>query len=136
MKTERKALLMVGSPRGRNKSTSESLGNYILDQLQERGIETEKVYINPSMRSEEAMAGFLKAVESSGILILAFPLYIDSLPSRVVKALELIAEYRKSSTMPKQHRLLAVSNNGFPEAHHNHTALAISRCFDTQQEES
>jgi len=126
MNTKKKALLLIGSPKGKNRSTSESVGNYLLARLQEMGIETEKVFINSSMRSDEAIAGFLSTVESSDILILAFPLYVDSLPSRVVKALELIAENRKSS---KDQRLLAISNSGFPEAFHNHTALDICRLF-------
>ena len=129
MNTGGKALLMVGSPRARNKSTSESLGTYLLDRLNDKGLETEKCHINPSLRSEESMADFLAKVEGSDILILAFPLYVDSLPSMVIKALELISEQRVVSDTAKKQRLLAISNNGFPEVEQNCTALYICRLF-------
>jgi len=41
MNAQIRVLLLVGSPKGPNKSTSESLGTYLLDRLQEKGLETE-----------------------------------------------------------------------------------------------
>jgi len=43
--------------------------------------------------------------------------------------MELIAKHRKTTENPPKQRLLAISNCGFPEAHHNDTALAICRRF-------
>jgi hypothetical protein len=71
----------------------------------------------------------LKLVDSSDLLILAFPLYVDSLPSRVVAALELIAEHRRIENIPTRRRVVAIVNSGFPEARQNDLALAICRRF-------
>jgi hypothetical protein len=71
----------------------------------------------------------LKLVASSDLLILAFPLYADSLPSRLVATLELIADHRRTENLQMSQRLLAIVNSGFPEAKQNDTALAICRCF-------
>lgn len=131
MNKPRHVLLLVGSPRG-PRSTSESLGAYLLKKLQEYSLETEKVYIHPSLKTHENRANLLRAVDSPDLLILAFPLYVDSLPSPVIAALELIAEHWKTSKKPKSKKLLAIANNGFPEAHQNDTALAICRRFASE----
>jgi len=128
MSVQRRVLLLVGSPRG-PKSTSESLGKYLLDRLQERGLETGKVYIHPSLMSDEGRTKLVEAVDGSDLLILSFPIYVDSLPSPVIGALELVAEHRKKSKRSKEQQMVAISNSGFPEARHNETALAICRRF-------
>lgn len=127
MTVQKKALLLVGSPRA--KGTSEVLGTYLLNKLFENGIEIEKLRIYPLMKSHEGQGQLLSSVDRSDILILSFPLYIDSLPSLVTKALEMIWEHRRSLEIPKKHQFVAISNNGFPEAHQNDTALKICRHF-------
>jgi len=131
MKEPNRVLLLVGSPRG-PKSTSESLGAHLLLKLHGYGLKTEKVYIHTSMKSDEDCASLLQAVDSSDLLVLAFPLYVDSLPSPVIAALELIAEHRKASKKPKRQKLVAISNSGFPEARQSDTALAICRRFASE----
>lgn len=131
MKTKKHALLLVGSPRGQ-KSTSMSLGTYLLDQLDEQGLKTETVFIQRSLKSEKGCEKLLGAINKADLLILAFPLYVDSLPAPVTKALELIRKHRKTTENPKVQRLLAISNSGFPETHQNETALAICRIFASE----
>ena len=128
MNTQKRALLLIGSPRG-PKSISESLGTYFAGKLQEKGVETEKVRLYSSMKSEEEKEHLLSSIDRSDILILTFPLYVDSLPSLVTKVLEMISEHRKSIDNPRRHQFVAIANNGFPEAHQNDTALAICRRF-------
>jgi len=132
MTVQKKALLLVGSPR--SKSTSELLGTYLIHKLQEKGIEMEKIQIYPLMKSDEGQKQLLSSIDRSDILILTFPLYVDSLPSLVTKALEMIWEHRRSQENPKKHQFVAISNNGFPEAHQNDTALAICRRFVKEAE--
>lgn len=127
-KHQLRSVLLVGSPKGA-KSTSESLGTYLVDPLEENGWQTEKVRINRSLKSDQGQEELLSAIDSSDLLILAFPLYVDSLPSRLIKAMEIIAEHRKAIEEPKKPQLLAIANSGFPEAHQNDTALAICRRF-------
>jgi hypothetical protein len=128
MNTQKKALLLVGSPRG-PKSISEYLGTYFTGKLQEKGIETEKVQLYSSMKSDEEKEHLFSSIDRSDILILTFPLYVDSLPSLVTKVLEMISEHRKSIENPGRQQFVAIANNGFPEVHQNDTALAICRHF-------
>ncbi len=122
----RRALLLVGSPRTR-KSTSASLGGYLFGQLNARGIETETIQIYTSLNSPERLKALYSAVDNSDLIVLAFPLYVDSLPAPVIAALEKVAARRAEK--PSRARFAAISNCGFPEAHHNETALAICAEF-------
>ena len=53
------AVLLVGSPRTK-KSTSASLGGYLLEQLQARGVETQTIHIYTSINSPERMKAMLE----------------------------------------------------------------------------
>jgi len=128
MNRTKRALLLVGSPRGLA-STSESLGTYLLQRLKEHGFETEKTYATVCVSSDRNREILLKLVNSADLLILAFPLYVDSLPSRLIATLELIADHKMTENAPMKQRLVAIVNSGFPEARQNDTALAICRRF-------
>lgn len=132
----RSALLLVGSPRTR-KSTSHSLGSYLLEKLSAHKIETKTIHIHTSIRSAERMKTLLQAVEAADLVLLAFPLYVDSLPAPTIEALERIAAHRVSSIGTDSHQtrpqlFAVIANCGFPEAHHNETALAICANFAHQ----
>ena len=71
----------------------------------------------------------LELVGASDLLVLAFPLYIDSLPAQLIAAFEKIAVQRKNAASPKTQELVVIVNNGFPESAQNATALAICRQF-------
>jgi len=123
----KRALLLVGSPRTR-KSTSNSLGVYLFDQLKAHNIQTETIYIHTTMYSVERTKAMLDAVDAADLVLLAFPLYVDSLPAPVMNALEHIASHHASQG--KHHQLFAaIANCGFPEPDHNATALAICANF-------
>ncbi len=122
------ATLLVGSPRG-PRSTSDSLGTYLLERLDGRGISTQKVYIQRSLTSHEGTAEMFRAVSESDIIVLAAPLYADSHHSGVIKAMELIHEELKRSSSGKKRLMAAISNSGFPESRHNDLSIAISRRF-------
>ena len=126
--TVKRALLLVGSPRTR-KSTSNSLGGYLFDQLKARNIQTEAIYIHTTMGSEERIKAMLDAVDKADLVLLAFPLYVDSLPAPVMNALEQIAAHRMAQGKPHQQAFAAIANCGFPEPGHNATALAICENF-------
>jgi multimeric flavodoxin WrbA len=128
MSEQKRALVLIGSPKG-PRSTSESLGTYLLNGLKEKSCDTEKVYIYPSVKFDKGQEDLLSAVDRSDILILVFPLYVDSLPSLVIEAMEVIAAHRKKITHPKKQIFAAITNCGFPEALQTDTALAICRRF-------
>jgi len=59
---------------------------YLLDRLNEKGLITAKISIHTSLKSDRGLDNLLSTVDRSDIIILAFPLYIDSLPAPVIKA--------------------------------------------------
>jgi len=128
MNGQKRALLLVGSAK-RPHSTSESLGRYLLGQLAGRGYETEALLIHRALKSDQGRGELLAAVERADLLLLAFPLYVDTLPALVIRALEAIAEHRRGGQGSGGGRLVAIANCGFPEASHNDTALAVCRRF-------
>jgi len=128
MNSDKRFLLLVGSAK-RPRSTSESLGTYLLERLRERGFEADTLLIHRSFGSDELREALLEVIDQADILVLAFPLYVDSLPSLLVRIMELMAARRRERKESKKQRLLAIVNCGFPEAHHNDTAIAICRRF-------
>ena len=126
----KRALLLVGSPKA-SESTSAALGTYLLGKLQ-GNFDGQEAYIQTLMRTPEGQVAMLELVKASDLLVLAFPLYVDSLPAAVISALGLIAQQRKSADTPRSQKLVAIVNNGFPEAAQNNTALAICRRFCTE----
>jgi len=125
------ATLIVGSPRGPN-STSNSLGTFLCEKLEEHGATFKKIYINQCIDSDSKQESLLELIDESNLIILSFPLYVDCLHSQVVKTLELIAEHEKNKPNLKTKRFVAIANSGFPEAKHNDTALAICQIFSKQ----
>ncbi len=128
----RRALLIVGSPKTQESSTSSVLGGYLLDRLKERGWETESLTLRASLNREEGQSELLSSVERAGLILLAFPLYADALPYLVTKALAVIAGHRQTGCEPSPQRLVGIVNSGFPETHQNSVALAICREFAAQ----
>ena len=127
----RRALLLVGSPRTR-KSTSASLGGYLYEQLGAQDVLTETIYVHTSLRSAERMKALFEAVDAADLLVLAFPLYVDSLPAPLIEALERIAAQRAGREQTHAQRLAVIANCGFPEAKHTATAAAICADFARQ----
>jgi hypothetical protein len=131
--SQERVLLLVGSAK-RPRSTSESLGTYLCERLAERGFEAETLLIYRALKSVTSRAELLAATDRADVIVLAFPLYVDSLPHLVIRALEVIAQHRKDAHRQARgdaqgQRLMAIANCGFPEANQNDTALAICRQF-------
>jgi len=127
----RRVLLLVGSPKTKEPSASNVLGSYLIDRLGEHGWETETLTLRPSIHRAEGAEELLAAVRRAGTIVLATPLYVDSLPHLVTRALTLIARVRQSGGTPAQ-RLVAIVNCGFPETFQNAVAMAICREFAAQ----
>ncbi len=128
MNTIKRVLLLVGSAKHPH-STSESLGTYLIEKLQERGFETETLFIHKSLKSDDRRDELLAATNHPDIIVMAFPLYIDSLPYLVIRIMELIAKNRQEKKDLMEQSLVCIVNNGFPESYQNNTAIAICRQF-------
>lgn len=123
----RSALLLVGSPRTRT-STSHALGDYLMQQLGARGVQTETVYLYTTLSNPQKMQQLLAQIERADLTVLAFPLYIDTLPAPVILLLERLAAYRAARPDPGA-GFAALANCGFPEPQHNANALAVCAEF-------
>ena len=120
------AALLIGSPRGEN-SSSHTLGDYLLGELQQRGMQIEKYFIYTTLNNPERMEALYAALDTADLVILAAPLYVDSLPAPTIEMLERIATRRAGRTTTQ--RFVAISNCGFPESFHITTSLAICARF-------
>jgi len=128
----RRALLIIGSPKTAEPSTSSALGSFLLDCLAQRGWSTESLTLRASLNRPEGESELLSAVERASLVLLAFPLYVDALPHLMTKALTVIAAHRSTTGETAPQRLIAIVNSGFPETHQNSLALAICREFAEQ----
>jgi hypothetical protein len=130
MRTPRKALLLVGSPKP-GASSSASLGTYLLEELGNRAVRTETVNLTKALRSDAATEALHAAVVATDLVILSFPLYVDSLSAAVIHALELIAARRAGlpAVAGDKPAFVAICQCGFPEAAQNDVALEICRNF-------
>ncbi|RQD77294.1 MAG: NAD(P)H dehydrogenase, partial [Halanaerobium sp. MSAO_Bac5] len=129
----KRAIFLIGSPKG-EKSSSASLGNYILNLLKENDIQTNTVHIHSQINTEAKTALFLQNIERADLIILAAPLYVDTLPAKVIKALTLIVEnkkklYSQNITPVKKQSFAAILNCGFPEPEQNKVALKVYKEF-------
>ncbi|MFP4476873.1 MAG: NAD(P)H-dependent oxidoreductase [Desulfatibacillaceae bacterium] len=131
MAPDKRALLLAGSPRYLS-STSESLGSYLMDRLAEKGVLCETRAVFSDMKDEKGRAALLSAVESADIVVLSCPLYVDSLPAQVIRALEMVARERGKTGKDPEQWFCAMVNCGFPESRHNDTALDTCRLFARQ----
>ena len=78
----------------------------------------------------EADAG--REIARAGLILLAFPLYVDALPYLVTRALVIILAHRNAVGAPAPQRFVSIVNSGFPKTHQNAVALAICREFAAQ----
>ncbi len=123
------ALIVVGSPKGRA-SASYALGAALGDALRDRGAAVCDGFVHHALRSPEETGWLLDSVDAADAVVLAFPLYVDSLPAPLVRLLELVADRRARGAPPRTSpQVAAVVQCGFPEAHQCDTAVAICRLF-------
>ena len=129
----KKAILLVGSPKSKN-SSSASLGGYLLKKIEEYNIITETVHLHSEISTEVKTIKFFEKLQESDYIILAAPLYVDTLPAKVIKALNLIAENKDKinndlNGSKKAKNLTVIVNCGFPEAEQNKVALRVYEEF-------
>ena len=108
-----KIIIINGSPKT-IKSNSEILGNYLFPLLKENNIK--KYYsihfqLNDKMKNE---------IYNSDVLIFIFPLYVDGIPSNLLK---LLVEFEKENAIRPETKIYCIVNNGFYEGRQNFLAI-------------
>jgi hypothetical protein len=125
---EKKALLLMGSPRG-DKSNSASLGNYLVSKLEKLGMSSETLNIHHIFHQEQEILNLMEKINHTDLIILTFPLYVDSFPAPVIRIMELIHEHRSKTGHQHQPDFIAITNSGFPELIHMKVVLDICKVF-------
>ena len=108
-----KITIINGSPKT-VKSNSEILGNYLFPLLKENNIK--KYYsiyfqLNDKTKNE---------IYNSNVLIFIFPLYVDGIPSNLLK---LLVKFEKENVVRPETKIYCIVNNGFYEGKQNFLAL-------------
>jgi len=120
-----KALLLVGSPR--DKSTSQVLGQTLLNALAAKGFECETLRLTGLLDTQEGRARLLGEYLGADLVVLAAPVYVDAPPAAVMRTLEFLAGEITPHENSRTKRLCAVFNCGFPEASHTDVSLDVCR---------
>ena len=108
-----KITVINGSPKA-VKSNSEILENYLSSLLKENEI---KKYYSISFKLNDKMKN---EIYNSDVLIFLFPLYVDGIPSNLLK---LLVEFEKEKVIKSGSKIYCVVNNGFYEGKQNFLAL-------------
>ena len=108
-----KITIINGSPKT-VKSNSEILGNYLLSLLKENEI---KEYYSISFRLNDKTKN---EIYNSDVLIFIFPLYVDGIPSNLLK---LLVKFEKENVVRPETKIYCIVNNGFYEGKQNFLAL-------------
>lgn len=122
-------LLLVGSPKGLEKSNSARLGRLVVDGLVECGWASESIHLHAAVESEEGQRELLEAIDRADVVLFAAPLYVDSLPAPAIRALERIAAHRRPAGAKRPPRFVSIIQCGFVEPSQNDTCQRILRRF-------
>ncbi len=125
----RRALLIVGSPKIKISSTSGALGGYLLKRLRKYGWKIESLTLTRTLLNKKGKSDLCSAVDRADTIIFSAPLYYDALPFLATKAFEVIALHRETVNTEQPKNFLALVNNGFPESYQNAVALTICQNF-------
>lgn len=113
-----KIVLLNGSPKAKNESASAALLEELNALLTEAEVSSFAAH-KPAL--DEAA---LPSIEQAQALVLAFPLYVDGVPSHILYCMEQIQNYFKDKKHPLT--VYTIINCGFFEGHQAAVALEIT----------
>lgn len=131
MSCPKTVLLINGSPKC-EKSNSRVIAKFLVEKLQEYGLQSEEVFLARLNNKSESYEKFFKSLDNADIIVLATPLYVDCVPSFTIKAMEIICDRYKVTPPTKNHVLVGVMNSGFPEKEHMDVAIKTLQDFAKQ----
>jgi hypothetical protein len=108
-----KIIIINGSPKTL-KSNSEILGNYLFPLLKENNIKKYySIYFQLNNKTKNE-------IYNSDVLIFIFPLYVDGIPSNLLK---LLVKFEKENVVRPKTKIYCIVNNGFYEGRQNFLAI-------------
>ncbi len=120
-------LLLIGSPQG-DKSTSNSLAQYILDNINRENFQTDKLFIPKELNEKKDKNELITKVNKADLIILSYPLYVDTPPASVINAFEFIEE----NIQMRPRKFIAIGNCGYPKASGIKISQQICKNFTEQ----
>lgn len=125
----RKIVLIDGSPKVNEPSTSKYLVDAIGSQIDETAAHKTFINVRQSIKKHKTMDDFAVIAQADAIIII-FPLYIFCVPGILMRFLEdyykYYLEHEQTAAKPK---VYAVVNCGFPEPGINLEAIRVIRSF-------
>jgi len=122
--------VLIGSPKGIEKSASARLTKVITTGLEAANWTSEWFHAHHVLRADEAWESLIASMARSDVILLAAPLYVDSLPAPVIETLHRLSQAKSmlaSGGLPP--RMVSLLNCGFVEAHQNTTAQSMVCLF-------
>lgn len=108
----RRLTCINGSPRGRRSNTDVFTSHFLAGLGETCDLAVERHYMYPSVKTTELREAF----EQAERVLLAFPLYVDAMPSAVKDFIDSLRPLTQRETNPE---MLFFVQCGFPEAFHN-----------------
>ena len=127
MKVPSSVLLLVGSP-NKEHSTSYSLGSYLMERMKEHGAIIDVLFLIDATSDSGRMEGAIQKMMAADLVILAAPIYVDSLPSPVMKFMENAYAWRGPGSLAGKH-ILGIVNSAFPERVQSECGMRIMHEF-------
>jgi len=120
--------VLIGSPRGLDRSNSAALSRILLDAFDESVWTIDWIHLHEAVGSKDAAAKLVAEVTNSDLILFAAPLYVDSLPAPAIEAFERVVAARAGRPDDaKTPRFAVLLNCGFIEPRQNATAVEICR---------
>lgn len=125
-----KISLINGSPK-----TGTSCSGVLLNQLQQDVLDKGKPKVSPESftiyRINQNPLSDMDVAEiaKSDIIVVAFPLYVDGIPSHMLAALYQLEKAFSKTSAPQKTVFYGIINNGFSESHQNQHAANMLKLF-------
>lgn len=132
MSKDERVTLLIGSPKGLGTGSSIRLGRTITDVLEEAGWHCDAFHLHAAVRTESLMSELLGSIERANVVVLSTPLYVDSLPAPVIRALHRVVSHRAVTGGGHVARFLSIVNCGFVEPWQNEGAQRMLQQFCTE----
>lgn len=119
-------LILVGSPK-KGGGVSQAVADHLGASIRSSGGEAEIVNVLGLLEEPSGIDRLISEWVSSDVVVLSFPLYVDSPPGGVIRMFELLAA-RKEGLEGKR-SMLAIGNCGNPDPAKLDVSVAICRNF-------
>jgi hypothetical protein len=127
-----RCVVLLGSPKAVQGSASARLAGVVTARLEQTGWSVRWFHLREAASDASLRPAVHAAVADADLVVLAAPLYVDSLPAPTIDLLTEIAGRRKDRETAPRTGFCALLNCGFVEAFHNDTAQRICRRFCEQ----